>query len=39
VRKVIKLRQYSEKVIKLRQCSEEGYKTEAIVRKVIKLSQ
>jgi hypothetical protein len=28
------------KVIKLRQCSsEEGYKTEAVVRKVIKLRQ
>ncbi len=27
------------KVIKLRQYSEEGYKTEAVVRKVIKLKQ
>jgi hypothetical protein len=41
VRKVIKLRQYSEEgyTTEAVQYSEEGYKTEAVVRKVIKLRQ
>jgi hypothetical protein len=39
VRKVIKLRQYSEEGYKTDGSSEEGYKTETVVRKVIKLRQ